>query len=270
MNSSSRVGPAALRRIVSDLSERDRHILLTLRRYRLLSAGQLQRLCFGGLGSSASANRTTGRVLKRLHRVGLVVRLDRRVGGIRAGSTGYIYRLSSVGFRALGIKQRRRSSQPSERFVAHTLAIGELASNATDATTNSTVVELLGLEPEPYCWRDYPDGLSTATLKPDLEIRLATSEVEVAWFVEIDRATEPATTIERKCRWYLEYFHSGAEQQAAEGLFPKVLWVVPDERRRSQLDRLFQELPDRQLGLFDVVETEQALKRLMDIGKPDT
>jgi hypothetical protein len=82
------------------------------------------------------------------------------------------------------------------------------------------------------------------------------------WFVEVDRATEPPNRVIKKCRQYEEYRHSDREQ-AKHGVFPAVVWVVPNERRRDQLwgrlaievandDRLFTVVTPSDLGALVV------------------
>jgi hypothetical protein len=73
-------------------------------------------------------------------------------------------------------------------------------------------------------------------LKPDLYAVTAGGEFEDSWFIEVDRSTESLPTLLKKCRQYERYWQSGREQ-AAHGVFPAVLWVVPDERRAQVLIR---------------------------------
>ncbi len=71
-------------------------------------------------------------------------------------------------------------------------------------------------------------------LKPDAYLVTAAGEFEDHRFIEIDRATESTSTIARKAQVYERYLATGIEQDRL-GIFPSVLWVVPDERRRSRL-----------------------------------
>jgi hypothetical protein len=53
--------------------------------------------------------------------------LDRQIGGIRAGSSGYVYSLGAVGHRLLHPdRTRRRLHEVRDGFLQHTLAIAEL------------------------------------------------------------------------------------------------------------------------------------------------
>ena len=85
--------------------------------------------------------------------------------------------------------------------------------------------------------------------------------------MEVDRATEPPNRVIKKCRQYEEYRRSDREQ-AKYGVFPAVVWVVPNERRRDQLrGRLASEVANDD-GLFTVV-TPSNLGALVVAGATD-
>ena len=112
--SSQRLG-----RLIDQLSQRDMEVLETLERVRLASASQLGRLHFPT--ATAQVRR---RALLSLDNRRLVVRLDRQVGGTKAGSSGYLYELSDVGQRVLNTS----SGVKSQRVVYEPVRLGVLAS----------------------------------------------------------------------------------------------------------------------------------------------
>ena len=71
-------------------------------------------------------------------------------------------------------------------------------------------------------------------LKPDAFVRLGVGDLEENNFLEVDRSTESPTVLKRKALTYVAYWQSG-EEQVRRGVFPRVLWLVPDERRKQQL-----------------------------------
>src|SRR5258708_2046610 len=73
------------------LSAGDRQFGQEVVRLRLLSAGQLRGLFFHGIAEPVTRARRARRQLARLVELELLWRLERRVGGVRAGSTGYVY-----------------------------------------------------------------------------------------------------------------------------------------------------------------------------------
>lgn len=256
-----RLSARGLDRLRVGLSDRDLDVLQSLREYRLLQSHQLQRLHFADHASLASGARVCRRVLRRLSEQRLVVRLERRIGGARAGSAGHVYALSPLGARLLGQTTRKRHREPTAGFVAHTLAIAELGTSLTAAVWNSDLVGWQ-LQTEPQCWRTFHGAGHQMTLKPDLAVTLTDQDYELRWFVEIDLATESKTVIQRKCQTYTAYFRSDQEQ-AAHGLFPKVLWVVPHDERARQIETAIASAQRIEQRLFAIVTTEQALEVLL-------
>ncbi len=234
MSRGTRVSAAQLERTCEQLSERDLTVLRSVRAYRLMRAEQLQRMHFHGHASNDTAKRICRRVLHRLHTLHLTRRLERRIGGIRAGSAGHIYAVTPLGHRLLGSDVRSRWREPSASFVAHTLGVAELASQTVRLARNAGH-DVLAIEPEPEAWRIFHDGLAERTLKPDLALRLADQSSERSWFIEVDLATESRTVIWRKCQLYTNYWRLGIEQDL-RGVFPRVLWVAPDAGRAEQID----------------------------------
>lgn len=67
----------------------------------------------------------------------------------------------------------------------------------------------------------------------------------------MDRGTEGSRAIGTKLRQYVSYHASGAEQ-AAHGVFPKVLWTVPDETRANVIRGCIKQLASGERELFEV------------------
>ncbi|WP_211328445.1 replication-relaxation family protein [Thermomonospora umbrina] len=250
--------------LLAQLSERDRAVLDDLRDHRLLTTALIRRLHFvHGEGerhsSQMAASTATMRVLTRLEAHGLVARLGRRIGGARAGSSGIVWQLGASGERLLrtlhGDPTRRRYLEPSTAFTAHTLDVAELAVRLHELA-RSGAVELVRLETEPDCWRSYLAAHGApAWLKPDLFTITATGDYEDHLFIEVDRATEHPGVVVRKAAVYQRYAATG-QHQAEHGLFPGVLWVVPDEQRRGVLEIALARDRHVQTELFHVVTTE--------------
>ena len=101
-------------------------------------------------------------------------------------------------------------------------------------------------------WRTYtgPHG-HALTIKPDAFVLLADVDWEHRWFLEIDRATEHRPSILRKANEYVSYWRSGTEQNTNE-IFPKVLWIAPDEARAAHLTDWLGQLDPLTWQLFQV------------------
>ncbi|HLX87620.1 MAG TPA: replication-relaxation family protein, partial [Acidimicrobiales bacterium] len=111
-----RVGPRELERLRDDLSGRDLAIVGQVAEFRLMSAGQIRAVHFAlsEHDNELAAARACQRVLARLVRDRLLVRLERRVGGVRAGSASFVYGLAPVGQRVLALRgPRRRYHEPT-------------------------------------------------------------------------------------------------------------------------------------------------------------
>ncbi len=250
------------------LSERDMGIITQVAELRLMSARQIQAVHFPDAehDNEQAATRARQRVLERLTRERLLIRLERRIGGVRAGSAGLVLALGPVGQRVLAMNgPRRRSYEPTLRFVDHTLAIAQLVVDVTVASRHG-LLDLLDCQPEPRCWRQFSGTDGRHLLRPDGLLALGVGEYELRWFIEVDRASESLPVIVRKCRLYADYYQSGKEQAAHGGVFPRVCWIVPDELRAERLrgaiarDRT---LPER---LFAVTTTARAVDVLRGVA----
>jgi hypothetical protein len=202
-----------------------------------------------------AADHICRRVIKRLADNGLLVRVDRRVGGFGGGSSTSIWRLSAAGYRLVSGGARVRIKLPSDRFLDHRLAVADCYALLV-GQANAAVIELVEFSPEPASWRSClgPNG-AAETVKPDAHFITATADYEDHWFCEVDRGTESLPTIRAKCAQYLRYRRTGKEQQA-NGLFPVVLWVTPTEQRAEQLRGIVTGLPDAPAGMFRVTTSE--------------
>src|SRR4051794_26069589 len=96
-------GRGRARRIAGRLTTRDLAILESLRSVRLLTGSMIARLHVTA-ATSPTQSRKTRAVMQRLAKLGLVVPLQRRIGGVRAGSDGQIYGLSGLGHAVLDLE----------------------------------------------------------------------------------------------------------------------------------------------------------------------
>lgn len=231
----ARIGKRQLSMLASRLSGRDMDVLELVAQHRFLTTHQIQGFCFLDHESAVSASRTTRRVLARLQREGLLRALDRRVGGVRAGSEATIWQLAPAGSRLVyGDQKRRRSDLPSDRFLAHNLAVADVHVLLRQHQRIETIEEV-AVEVEPASWRRYT-GMSGEPrwLQPDLAARITTSEYVDFWFIEVDLGTESLPTLLRKCQQYESYRRTGIEE-AEHGGFPLVLWLLPNDERAQNL-----------------------------------
>ncbi len=261
------VSARGLAQLRERLSERDTAIVRQVAELRLMSARQIQAVHFPASDhhNERAATRARQRVVERLTRDRLLTRLERRIGGVRAGSAGLVLALGPVGQRLLGLDgPRHRAYEPTLRFADHTLAASQLVVEVILAARRGRF-DLLSCESEPRCWRQFAGRGGRQLLRPDLFLALGVGEYELRWFIEVDRASESLPVVLRKCRVYTDYYQSGREQ-AAHGVFPRVCWVVPDELRAEPVRAAIvrdRQLPDR---LFMVTTSGKAVAVLRGVS----
>lgn len=260
----ARVGARVRGRLASSLSDRDRQVLTRIWEHRYLTTGQLQAFCFTQHASHDSAARTSRRVLARLERDSLIRALGRRIGGVRAGSEAKVWQLAPAGARILlpNTGHSWRTHEPSERFLAHTLAVADChLTIRADAPSGASVA----VQTEPASWRRYLGlGGETRLIRPDLAVHISGTDHHGTWddywFIEVDMGTESIPSLIAKCHAYQQYYTSGQEQ-TQRGSFPRVLWLMhgPKAHHRSHnLTRRILRTPSLQPAMFTITTADQA------------
>jgi hypothetical protein len=252
-----------LHQIASEMTERDRQLLGFVHDSRFASGRQLIRAFWQTADPMSSQARAGRRALKRLTGWRVLETLPRRIGGIRTGSDGLVYRVGRAGVRLLAARgiYGPRVEVPGTLHLAHTLETTELTLRLREAG-NAGELEVIETQQEPRCWRSYPGaGGVQRALKPDLFIRVGAGKLEDRWMVEVDLASESGRTIARKAARYLEHFHSGREQHQY-GTYPRVLWAVPDEQRAEQITGVLDRQPAQARRLFTVSQLDQVVDLL--------
>lgn len=251
------------------LAERDMQVLVAVQRYRYLLTSQIQRLYFTDAATPTAALRAASRALRKLREMGLIDHLARRIGGVRAGSGGLVWYLTHAGERLLRLHEQsvspvRRFFEPSPHFLAHSLAVAEIAVQLTGLCRETHGAKLTALQPEPECWRTYSEYGTLMALKPDLFAITVSGQYEDRWFIEVDLDTESPAKIIGKCEKYHKYYRSGLEQ-GEHGVFPLTVWIVPTMARKEKLISHIREAFDKQPKLFAVI-TGDELAHLIQYG----
>ena len=266
----TRIGRAQLQAIAERLDDTDRALLALLAAHRYATTRQLAQITelSGQYGSARSALRQTSRRLRRQHGLGLVDHLERRIGGTRAGSAGYVWYLTAAGQRLTGEGRgaRRRFQEPSALFLAHTLAITQ-ARVVIEQAIHAVGGHLARLRTEPACWRSWLRlGGALGWLKPDLEAITATDAgAEDHWLLEVDLDTEHPARLLAKCHDYQAHLASGTFQ-AQHGYYPQVVWLLTNPTRAGRLAE--QIAADQTLtpGLFKITAAPEQRAALIQRG----
>lgn len=253
----------------SRLGERDRQLLGAVQQYRYLMTGQIQRLLFTDAANSSAGLRAASRNLKKLNEFGLISSLSRRIGGVRAGSGSFIWHITHAGERLLRLHDSRsfpirRRYEPSPYFLAHTLAVAEIAIKFIEICREHEP-KITALQLEPECWRAYSSAGVSLSLKPDLYVATTTEEYEDRYFVEVDLDTESPAKIIEKCQKYHAYYRSGLEQEESE-MFPLTVWIVPNAARKERLIRHLKDAFDKQAKLFAVIICDELEHLILEGG----
>ncbi|MGQ4615207.1 replication-relaxation family protein [Nocardia sp. R7R-8] len=246
--------------------------------YRFLTVRQLHDLHFHEL-SPSSGLRITQRALARLRQWRVLGTLERRIGGLRAGSSGLVHYVDVIGDKLLraesGRTVRRRYTTPSRTFLDHTLAVAESRITLLTAQLHGRL-EVLRADVETAAWRTY-QGLGGAllTLRPDLYLETAGSvggELVSTWFLERDMGSESIPTLVKKSREYEKYRSTGFEQEKSGGSFPLIVWcmtaarTVTAEQRRSELRERIERDTRLPAELFRVISPDQLIELVQKGG----
>jgi hypothetical protein len=256
-------------RLRANLTERDRQIISTLVRVRVATAAQLELLHFGDVAKRrvrrSLASLTDRRVLARLPKA-----LGRTIGGPQAGSSGHVYVLDVAGQRLASLVDGGRVRRPwalGATFLDHSLGVTEVYVCLVLAERDGSLAvrQFVG---EPGTWRSFLGaGGARLVLKPDAYVVLQVGGHENYWFLEVDLGTEHAPTISHKCDLYRSYWVSGTEDERT-GVFPRVLWLVPDQRRAEVIRGVIRRQPEEGAELFDVALLSAVVERVLRGAAP--
>jgi Replication-relaxation len=241
----------------------DLAVIQFLAEVRLATGHQLARRLWASAAPTDPQARAARRCLARLEGARVIQRLARRMGGVRGGSTSIVFALGSAGRRLLIREgfEPRRLTDVGERYVAHALAVTEFVVRLSEADRSGDM-EVIEVQGEPGCWRGFLAGIATRlVLKPDLFLRIGAGALEDRWFVEVDLGSESAAAIARKAARYVHYLAEGSEQ-ARHGVFPRVVFTAPNQRRLVQLRAALGRVREAPPGLFTVWDFEETVGRL--------
>ena len=178
---------------------------------------------------------------------------------MRAGSGSLVWYITHAGERLIYLQSytltpTKRFFEPSPYFLAHTLAVADVAVELTELCRKGRGLSLTILQ-------EYGKVLA---LKPDLFTITVSGQYEDRWFIEVDLDTESPSKIVSKCEKYHKYYRTGQEQQESE-VFPLTVWIVPSTDRKERLISHLKQAFDKQPRLFAVI-TKDELPHLIHHG----
>jgi hypothetical protein len=220
------------------LSPRDRDVVNLVAKFKQLRADHIAESLFHGLASGTPLDRS----LKRLVAGKYLARIARRLlGGHGGGSEQYVYHLGRQGWRLVG---KAGAYWLPRKVNEHTLHIADCFVKLVQAEQRGGL-KLLRFDTEPDCHR----MVGAISLEPDgyVEVGSLVQNMRLARFLEIDEGTEREDQIQDKCvRYWRAYL--GWEEE----LYPRVLFVVPDQERADFIMRIAEGGPEESRQLFEV------------------
>lgn len=254
------VTAARLDRIAAGLSERDEAVLSFVAASRLASSLQLVKRFWTPQPTTDRARaRAALRALKRLTDWRILDPLpDRPRGGVGGGSTAHIYTVGVAGRKLLvrrGLRLRRLDA-PGARLRHHLLACTETVVQLYLAHDRGDL-DLIEVQQEPASHRAFLGSWGTRLwVRPDLFIRVGVGALEDRLMIEVDLSTEHAGTILAKANRYLAHYRAGSEQRD-HGVYPRVVWSVPDQRRANEITGVLRRLPAEARPMFAVCLSDE-------------
>jgi hypothetical protein len=256
---------ARLDTIASELTDTDSELLSFLATSRLATSKQLVRRFWTDdpKGNPARA-RAGARALKRLAGWRVIDPLPGRArGGVRGGSATHVYAVGVAGAKLLARRglHLRRLGTPGERYRNHVLACTQVVVDLHAAATRGEL-DVIEIQQEPVSHRVFLGAWGARlSVKPDLFVRVGVGALEDRWFAEVDLGTEHAGTLLAKAKRYQMHYRSGSEQ-SQHGVYPKVVFAVPDIRRAGQVEQVLHHVPAEARRMFTVCLLSELVARL--------
>lgn len=241
-----------------ELTAKDQAILTLLSKCRYATTKQIVVLYFKDSEHSRTAFRRANLLLIKLKNLQLINHLERRIGGVRAGSGSFVWCITIKGLKALHRPQRFKNKyEPTAHHLEHTLAVTQVYI-FLKLLEEADKIQLEKFDFEPACHRTYATFSGKKIfLKPDSFAQLVLGEYEDSYFLEIDMATESLNRVVNQCKKYIAYYQTGIEQRELHGVFPLVLWVVPDEKRKEAISRKLENELNNFHPMFQVLTLEE-------------
>ena len=261
MTKRSYITAKRLAAIRSDLKPVQMAILQDVARLNVASGRQLRRLHYPATSNGRRMARLDLLVLINLR---VLARLNRRIGGERSGSEGFVYALDVAGQRltTTGSSGNRHPWTPGSHHLQHALAVSELYVRLREATSNGAV-HLEQFDAEPHSWRFYrgPGGASSV-LKPDAYAVTGSADYDDSWFIEMDRSTEPMTVDHLPRLAATSAIGSQGANRAERASFQPCFGSCPDDSRQSAMTITLAKLPPEYWHLFRVITHEAAAEAI--------
>jgi hypothetical protein len=217
------------------ISSRDLQIIAFVSRFGQVTLKHIEGHFFG----SHKSNTSVKVVLRRLVNQKLLVRVERRtVGGANGGSGQYVYILGYAGWR---MSDSKDAYSQARTVNYHSLAIVETFMSIHGAQNEQTQIIRYEVDEESSVKINY------IPINPDLYLELRLGSVERRVWVEVDLGTERPKQLKDKLSRYHEAWKDAPDKWNP---WPLVVWVLPDEKRKAELDSLIAQQPKESQPMY--------------------
>lgn len=226
------------------LQPRDTRIVAFVARFRQVSTQHVRDAFFAEHRSPTQPKV----VMKRLVKQGLLKRVERpTVGGANGGSGQYVYYLARHGWELAG----RPTKNPPRYGAIHYdwLAVADVF---IDIQLNLKVVSYR-TEPENH------ERINYVMIEPDLFVELDLRHLTRRVWLEVDMDTETPAQLEAKME---RYHHAWLGDSKRWEPWPLVVWVVPNDERRAELELLILRQPAESRPMYRVCLFEDVVQTL--------
>lgn len=223
-----------------ELTTRDYDVLKLTQTFSQVASTHITELLFADVSHSVP-----DKVLGRLVRLSYLSRVGRRATSAKGGAGAFVYQLGRAGRLLLDVEGRL-----SPNVNNHALMMADTYLELRRAEKTG-VLSVAAWEVE----RRVPPSV-----RADLYVSLDFPQQgrSSAYFLEIDLSTEQPARIREKVAGYWR-----AVEMSTADYFPYVVFVVRHQARRSELARIFRQLPEEQRDMLRVYLIGELIPQLM-------
>lgn len=227
------------------VSRRDLDVISFVARFGQVTRLQLRTTVFRTCRSGTPVDRA----LKRLVDQRLLARIEiRTVGGSHGGSGQFVYQIGPAGWK---LAATEGSFWLAKSVKYHSLAIADVY---VDISTNLNIIRY-------ECEPDSHEKINYVAIQPDLYVELDFGKHALRAWLEVDLGSERPKQLKDKLD---RYYHAWGGAPDKWNPWPLVCWIVPDTKRRAELESIIKLQPADSQAMYrvclfeDVVETLRA------------
>lgn len=225
------------------MSNRELQIISFVARFGQVTKQHVRDVIFASNASATPCDRAMSRLVAQK----LLARIEiRTVGGANGGSGQFVYQVGPAGWK---LAETEGSYWLAKSVKYHSLAIADVF---VDINRHVNVVRF---ETEP----DTHQKINYVALQPDLYVELETDQFKRRVWLEVDLGSERPRQLKDKLDRYCMAWNGAGEKWNP---WPYVCWVVPDIKRRAELESLIKLEPAESQGMYRVCLFENVVQTL--------